>query len=171
MRAKQHGFTLIELMIVVVILGVLAAIAIPVFSGYIRRGKAAEAYAMLNEIRMKEETYRQSYGRYMGVGDWFPGDYPEANPQPWAGNAAVEKNWRMLGITPTGKNVYFQYRVGAGGPNVEDLDPDDVNETGISTDRHWWYAQARGDLDGDSEFSFFELTSQREDIFTELPTE
>ena len=168
---KDRGFSLIELMIVVVILGVLAAIAIPVFNRYIKRGKVSEAHTMLQEIRMKEEMYKQAYGRYMGIAAWFPEGPPSAAKMPWEGPAAVEKEWSMLGVTAASKYVYFQYRVGAGGPTVADVDPGDVGATGIDTTKHWWYAQAQGDLDQDDEFSFFELTSQRQEVFEDKPIE
>ncbi|MFH2013097.1 MAG: prepilin-type N-terminal cleavage/methylation domain-containing protein [Pseudomonadota bacterium] len=54
---NEKGFTLIELMIVVAIIGILAAIAIPNFLSYQKKAKTAEAKTMLANIRTMEEAY------------------------------------------------------------------------------------------------------------------
>jgi prepilin-type N-terminal cleavage/methylation domain-containing protein len=60
----RRGFSLMELMIVVVITSVLAAIAIPTFSGYIQKSRTAEAVDFLGVIKLRQESYRSEFGQY-----------------------------------------------------------------------------------------------------------
>jgi type IV pilus assembly protein PilE len=55
----QHGFTLIELMIVVAIIAILSAIAIPQYSEYVRRSRITEATMTLSDQRLKMERFFQ----------------------------------------------------------------------------------------------------------------
>ncbi|WP_372527568.1 type IV pilin protein [Piscinibacter sp.] len=61
----QNGFTLIEVMIVVAIVAILAAVALPSYNDYVRRGQLPEAFTALSDFRVKMEQYYQdnrSYG-------------------------------------------------------------------------------------------------------------
>lgn len=65
---SQKGFTLIELMIVVVIIGILAALAIPRFMRATTKSKQSEAKAILKQIYVMEHAYRQEKDTYWGNG-------------------------------------------------------------------------------------------------------
>lgn len=63
-KSKQHGFTLIELMITVAIVGILASVALPSYNDYIRRGQIPEAFNALSDFRTKMEQYYQDNRNY-----------------------------------------------------------------------------------------------------------
>ena len=63
-KANQSGFTFLELMIVVAIMGILASIAIPSYQDYVLRGRAAEATGNLADLRIKMEQCFQDTRAY-----------------------------------------------------------------------------------------------------------
>jgi type IV pilus assembly protein PilE len=65
LRKNQGGFTLVELMIVVIIVGILAAVAIPMYQGATERAKASEAVAALGTIRGALRVYYAEHGTYV----------------------------------------------------------------------------------------------------------
>ncbi len=76
MTRKQLGFTLIELMIVVAIIGILAAVAIPAYSDYIKKAKVAEANQLFSGAKTELGTF-----------------YADAGHYPLAGSTTVKNGW------------------------------------------------------------------------------
>jgi len=161
---RNQGFTITELMIAVVIIGVLATLAIPTFTSYIYKARVTEATNFLGEIKQRQESYRNEFGQYCAVsgadwGTYYPATIPGIDPISWDSTAAGAANWNQLGAAPDGP-IRFQYATVAGFPG--DTAPSGSN---LDEDDHWFAAQARGDLDGDGTDFFLEIYSQSTQIF------
>jgi type IV pilus assembly protein PilE len=63
-----RGFTLIELMVVVALVAILAAVAMPSYGDYLRRGALPEAFTHLSDLRVKMEQYYQDNRNYGNTG-------------------------------------------------------------------------------------------------------
>lgn len=68
-KKRSAGFTLVELMIVIIIVGVLAAAAVPIYRAYVRRARASEAKATIGLIKSAEEVYYAEHDDYLPNSD------------------------------------------------------------------------------------------------------
>jgi type IV pilus assembly protein PilE len=83
MKTKSHGFTLIELMIAVAIVGILASIAYPSYIGQVRKSKRADAKAALVSFANAMEIWKMQNGNsYLGAGTPTNTGAPKANVFP-----------------------------------------------------------------------------------------
>ena len=131
---NQKGFTLIELMIVVAIIGILSAIAIPNFMIFRLRAKTAEAKSNLGSIRTCEESYRAENDVYFAV-TRYPSALATGSSDAWV---RTSTEFSAIGFAPSGR-VYYDYSV-----------------DGIGADT--FTAHAYGDLDDDDEEAEYQIT-------------
>lgn len=111
------GFTLIEMVIVVAILGVLSAIAIPNFINYSLRAKTAEAFLLIGSIVTSEETFAAEFENYVAVSP-HPATVPGSRKVIWTNRRcstdctrktpASCTEYTCIGFEPPAR-VYFQY--------------------------------------------------------------
>ncbi|WP_260469712.1 type IV pilin protein [Ectopseudomonas oleovorans] len=66
---RQRGFTLIEVMITVVVIGILASIAYPSYQEFVKRGNRTEGQAFLNEVAARQERYFVQNNEYITSDD------------------------------------------------------------------------------------------------------
>ena len=103
-RQNEKGFTLIELMIVIAIIGILAAIAIPQFSVYRRRSFNATVMSDLRNTAVAEEAYYTDYKRYTNDKNKLVGNY--ASKGVVQISDASETNYTLVGYHPSGDKTY-----------------------------------------------------------------
>lgn len=107
------GFTLIELMVVCTIVAILAAIAVPSYTDYVRRGQLQEAFNALSDYQVKLEQYYQDYKNYGSAGGTTCAN--GANAPSWNGFAPTGAQYFTFACALTSSSNNQGYRLTATG--------------------------------------------------------
>jgi len=129
LNARRGGFTLIELMIVVAIIGILAAIAIPNFLRFQLKARSSEGKTNLAAIRTAEESFFAEYGLYVSS-NLSPPTHSR-NIKTNFTHAIANLGFDQVGWEPEG-DVFFTY------------------SAGVSTNNDGFLASAAADIDADA---------------------
>jgi type IV pilus assembly protein PilA len=145
LHARKGGFTLIELMIVVAIIGILAAIAIPNFLRFQLKAKTSEGKTNVAAIRTAEQSYFSEYGTYVAAAaapTTAGSSAKQAFPDPTSAGG-----FNTIGWAPEG-DVYFTYAVGvdasAASPWVAFLASAEADIDADTVYQYWGYHRPAG---------------------------
>jgi type IV pilus assembly protein PilA len=186
-RRAARGFTLIELMIVVAMIGVLAALAIAGYRKYIHSSQSTEATAVLQSIRGSQEAYKVEALAYLNVSeDSLDELYPrekgalDDRKAAWLNETGNHyDNWRLLNASTDGA-VRFGYACIAGLPGTEP--PGAVHDApnpnwastygGGDSPQPWFVAVAVGDRDNDDDkYAVLQASSLSNEVMVHEDTE
>jgi type IV pilus assembly protein PilA len=179
-RSRARGFSLVELMAVVCIIGVLATLAIYGVRKYVLAAKSSEPIEIINSIRAAQESFRDETFGYLKVSD-MTSYYPftgvsqlKNTKKSWdGGDSTIENAWKQLGVHPSAP-VQFGYACdagkGAGVPQQAALGiSKSLNYPATYPD--WFVARAAGDRDGNGVLATFVGSNFTDEIYGENDTE
>jgi len=147
---RQAGFTLIEILVAVALIGILAGIAIVSFGKQTRKARGSEANAVFAALRVAQEQYHLENGTYLSTGSNESNTHPAA-PTPRAQTMLpLPTTWTSLKVQLPENTVYCGYVAMAGaagdGTNLGTKAVEFGLTAAPSTD--WYYLLAHCDLDG-----------------------
>jgi type IV pilus assembly protein PilE len=112
MKQKEAGFTLVELMITVVIIGILSAIVVPSYQQYVLRGKLTDAFTKLSSLQLRMENFFQENRNY-GTATVCGVDPAASNSADFTYSCTTSNADQNFTVLATGRNAAadFEYSI------------------------------------------------------------
>jgi prepilin-type N-terminal cleavage/methylation domain-containing protein len=162
MPSRDRGFTLLELMFAVAVLGILVSIAVVAYTRNVRKVRSGEVVQIFGELKMRQDVWHAENGSYLPLCPSPSGatgaDCPEGQYWPASlpgGGKAMDATdpparWRQARVSIPSGSLYCQYSVVAGKANSSA----NIGEVGsilfpTAPVRNWYYLMAQCDWDGD----------------------
>jgi len=190
----QDGITLLELMVVVAILGILATVAVFMFTRHAEKAKSSEVAAMFGEMKLRQQAFYLENDEYLMTGaddtDYFPSaTAPGKEPQTYdLSLSAVPPapqdakfpgpSWQTLKMNPAKAELYCVYVAIAGaggddtnvGPNASNATFDLGGALPVPV-ANWFYLMAECDFNGNGTPARYFTLSDTEGTVVENPGE
>ncbi len=136
----RKGFTLVELAVVIVIIGVLAAFGVPRFLKSVERSKAAEAFNYLSAVRDAEERYIAREGIYtssqtdLDITQVAPVYFSVTSLSSNAGTSGTDSTWSMVLTRVSGSSSYaYNVKYNQDGYDSSSSIPSEISPMGTPT--------------------------------------
>ena len=132
---RQNGFTLIELMIIVAILGILASIAWPSYTKYVREARRAEAQADMLKMQLGMEKWRANRASYRSDATFSSMGVATTNTPANAGFSDSNSYYTYTIVDTTGSTYTIKATAVTGTTQVDDVASDGTSCTPLTLDQ------------------------------------
>ncbi|HEY8092101.1 MAG TPA: prepilin-type N-terminal cleavage/methylation domain-containing protein [Polyangiaceae bacterium] len=165
LRRRSRGFTLIEMMITVAVVGVLSLLAVVAYRRWVKSSYITEAQGILSSVRQGEERFAGENGGYLdvtgavGVGNDYPLQTPTNKVTGWGGSCTwckTPSGFNTLGVTANAP-VIFGYSVVADSTKTPSsrgvsvtLNGKAFDFSGLVGGAPWYFAEADANTSGDT---------------------
>lgn len=128
LSSKQRGLTLVELMVVVAVMAIIAAVAYPMYTAQVQKSRRADGKIALESVAMAQE-------RFYTVSGFYAGTLSSLQVSTAVQGGASDEGYYTVAVTNPGGTQFFTATAGATGPQASDANCASftINQQGVKT--------------------------------------